>query len=408
MADKDDGLIRLHVYELRIGMCVSRLEAPAEASPFMLDRIVIENHADIQAIQAVCDYVYIDVKYQKSSSGAIPTRNTEARQHLSFARSFNQTAATFQKTGNLIKTVMDDIRFGNQFSVSAVKQAVSECVDQVLENPDTMLLLTQLKNQDEYTAQHSMNVCILSILLGRELGLSVEELNNIGFCGLMHDVGKMKVPLEILNKPGALEDFEMDIMRKHTLYGRNVLMTARNAYPGAVDVAHNHHEHLVGTGYPRGLDKSALSVFTKVVTVVDTYDAITSDRVYQRGKPHLMALGILVKGMNQHYEANYVTQFINCIGFYPQGNLVELSTGELGIIVEQNKTDRLKPKILLIQDHNKKPVEERLLDLALNPCDATGKRYAVKQVARAQDYGIDLAKYCRDGKFTQDYPLVSH
>lgn len=407
MVNKDDGLIRLHVYELRIGMCVCRLDAPVADSPFLLDRIVIESHADIQAIQAICDYVYIDVHYQKTFSGAIPTRNTEARQHLSFARSFNQTANTFQRTGNLIKTVMDDIRFGNQFSVSAVKQAVSECVDKVLADPDTMLLLTQLKDQDQYTAQHSMNVCILSILLGRELNFSVEELNKLGFCGLMHDVGKMKIPLEILNKPGILEDYEMDIMRKHTLYGRNVLMSARNVYPGAVDVAYDHHEHLSGTGYPRGVNKTSLSVFTKVVAVVDTYDAITSDRVYQRGKPHLTALGILVKGMNSHYEANYVTQFINCIGFYPQGNLVELSSGELGIVVEQNKVDRLKPKILIIQDENKNPIEEKILDLSLNALDSTGKRYGVKQVVRAQDYNVDLEKFRQAGKFTKDYAAVN-
>ncbi|WP_446808211.1 HD-GYP domain-containing protein [Methylomonas sp. 2BW1-5-20] len=378
-----------------------------EDSPFALDRIVIENHADIQAIQAICDYVYIDVKYQKYFSGAIPTKNTEAKKHLGFSRSFNQTANTFQRTGNLIKTVLDDIRFGNQFSVSAVKQAVSECVDKVLENPDTMLLLTQLKDQDQYTAQHCMNVCILSILLGRELNFSVEDLNKLGFCGLMHDVGKMKVPLEILNKPGALEDYEMDIMRKHTIYGRNVLMSARDVYPGAVDVAYDHHEHLAGTGYPRGLNKTTLSVFTKMVAVVDSYDAITSDRVYQRGKPHLMALGILVKGMSHHYEANYVTQFINCIGFYPQGNLVELSTGEIGIVVEQNKVDRLKPKILLIQDKNKSPMEEKILDLSLNVSDTDGKRYGVKQVVRAQDYGVDLAKYYQEGKFTKEYAVVS-
>ncbi|WP_171697603.1 HD-GYP domain-containing protein [Methylomonas sp. BW4-1] len=406
MADKEDGILRIHVYELRVGMCVSRLEAPTADSPFLLDRIVIESHADIQAIQAICDYVYIDVKYQKSFSGAIPTRNTEARKHLSFARSFNQTANTFQRTGNLIKTVMDDIRFGNQFSVSAVKQAVSECVDKVLENPDTMLLLTQIKDQDQYTAQHSMNVCILSILLGRELNFSMEDLNKVGFCGLMHDVGKMKVPLEILNKPGSLEDYEMDIMRKHTLYGRNVLMSARNVYPGAVDVAYDHHEHLAGTGYPRGLNKTTLSIFTKLVAVVDTYDAITSDRVYQRGKPHLMALGILVKGMGQQFEANYVTQFINCIGFYPQGNLVELSSGEIGLIVEQNKADRLKPKILLIQDGNKNLIEEKILDLSLNIADASGKRYGVKQVIRPQDCGVDLAKYYQDGKFTKEYAVV--
>jgi hypothetical protein len=143
-----------------------------------------------------------------------------------------------------------------------------------------------------------------------------------------------------------------------------------------------------------------------MVAVVDTYDAITSDRVYQRGKPHLMALGILVKGMNHQFEANYVTQFINCIGFYPQGNLVELSSGEIGLIVEQNKADRLKPKILLIQDGNKNPIEEKILDLSLNIADASGKRYGVKQVIRPQDCGVDLAKYYQDGKFTKEYAVV--
>ena len=147
-------------------------------------------------------------------------------------------------------------------------------------------------------------------------------------------------------------------------------------------------------------------MFTKLVAVVDTYDAITSDRVYQRGKPHLVALGILVKGMNSHYEANFVTQFINCVGFYPQGNVVELSTGEVGIIVEQNKVDRLKPKILLVQDENKSPIDGKILDLAVNTLDENGKRYAVKQVVRAQDYGIDLKKFYDDGKFTQEYSVV--
>ncbi|MDT4329954.1 HD-GYP domain-containing protein [Methylomonas sp. MED-D] len=396
----------MHVYELRVGMCVCELEAPKGENPFMLDRIVIESHADIQAIQAVCDYVYIDVKFQKDHTGAIPTRSTEARKQLSFARSFEQTAVTFQRVGNLIKTVLDDIRFGNQFNTEAVKQAVAECVDQVLEHPETMLLLTQLKDQDQYTAQHCMNVCILAILLGRELKYSVEDLNKIGFCGLMHDVGKMKVPLEILNKPGKLDKFELDIMRNHTVYGRNVLMSARGAFPGAVDVAHNHHEQLNGGGYPRGLDKSALSDFTKMVAVVDTYDAMTSDRVYQHGQPHLIALGTLVKGMSQRYEAHYVTHFINCIGFYPQGNAVELSSGEIGIVVEQNKVDRLKPKILIVKDSQRSDIEPRLLDLAKPVADPQGNRYAVKQVVRAKDYRLDLNEYYRDGLFVKDYAIV--
>lgn len=387
-------------------MRVSRFETLNNQSPFLLEVIDIKTQADIQVIQKVCDYVFIDVKWQKEQHGYIPTRESESLKQLSFARSFNQTANTFQQTGALIKTVFDDIRFGNQFSVETVKEAVAQCVEQVLENADAMLLLTQLKNQDEYTAQHSMNVCILSILLGRALKLNRVELNNLGLSGLLHDIGKMKVPLEILNKPGKLEADEMSVMRNHTVYGRNVLMSARGLFPGAVDVAYGHHEQLVGGGYPRGVDSTALSNFTKIVAVVDAYDAITSDRVYQRGKPHLIALGILTKGMNEHFESQYVTQFINCIGFYPQGNLVEFSNGEVGLVVEQNKTDRLKPKVLMILDAAKQPVETKILDLALKSVDAQNQAYRIKQIIRAQDYGLDLKKLHEEGGFTKVYPAL--
>ncbi len=406
MPKRKNGIIRIHVYELRIGMCVCRLETAEQESPFLFDQFDIKTQADIQAIQAVCDYVFIDVKRQKELYGAIPTRNTDPKKQLSFARSLEQSASTYQHTGNLIKTVMNDIRFGNQLSVKEIKEAASQCVGKVLENSDAMLLLTQLKHQDKYTAQHSLNVCMLAILLGRELKFSIEELNNIGLCDLLQDIGKMKVPLEILNKPGKLAGDELEIMRKHAQFGRDILMAAPNIDQDAVNVAYGHHEHLAGTGYPRGIDKTGLSIFTKIVAVVDAYDAITSDRVYQKGRSHLMALDILVKGMNTEFEADFVIQFINCIGYYPQGNLVELSSGEIGIVAEQNKSDLLKPKVLLILDENKKTMNGRILDLALDVSDMNKVPYEIKQIVRPQDYDVDLIKFYDDGKFTQNYPAI--
>lgn len=405
MPKRKNGITRIHVYELRIGMCVCRLETPEKESPFLFDQFDIKTQADIQAIQAVCDYVFIDVNRQRNY-GDIQTGKVTPKKQLSFARSLEQSARTYQQTGDLIKNVMDDIRFGNQLSVKAIKEAASQCVDKVLENSDAMLLLTQLKHQDRYTAQHSLNVCILAVLLGRELKFSIEELNNIGLCALLHDIGKMKVPLEILNKPGELAGDELEIMRKHPEFGLDILMAAPNIDQVAVDVAYGHHEHLAGTGYPRGVGKTELSIFTKIVSVVDAYDAITSDRVYQKGRSHLMALDILVKGMNTEFEASLVKQFINCIGYYPQGNLVELSSGEIGIVVEQNKSDWLKPKILIILDENKKNMNERILDLASDVSDMNGAPYKIQEVVRPQDYNINLIKFYHDGKFTQNYPVI--
>lgn len=400
------GLTRIHVYELRIGMMVCRVETINNESPFFFDRLHIKTQADIQAVQSICDYVYIDASWQKKFTGAVPTRNSDAIQQLRFSRSFSQAALSVKSTTHLIKTAMDDIRFGNPLNVEAIKDAVSGCVDNILENPDAMLLLTQLKERDEYTSQHSMNVCILSVLLGRELMLTPNELNQLGLCGLMHDIGKAKVPLEILNKPGELNDTELVAMRKHTIYGRDVLMSARNIYPGTVDVAFSHHEHVNGKGYPRGLSDTGLSMFTKIVAVVDAYDAITSSRCYKDGTNHLVAIGILVKSMNSHFESAYVTKFINCIGFYPQGNLVELSTGELAVVVEQNKKDRLKPKLLLLRDKHKSNCQEKIIDLAVNPVDEDGNPYKIIQIASAQEYGINLREYVENGTFTKAHPMA--
>ncbi len=388
-------------------MRVTRLETLDNKSPFLLDIIDLKTQADIQAVQKICDYVDIDVKWQKYQHGNIPTKSSDALKQLSFSRSFKQTANVFQGTTVLIKSVLDDIRFGNQFSVKAVREVVSQCVDQVLENSDAMLLLTQIKDKDEYTAQHSMNVCVMAILLAKELNYSVSDLNKIGECGLLHDVGKMKVPLEILNKPGKLDDSEKVVMQNHATYGRDVLISARSVFPGAVDVAYGHHEMLDGTGYPRGLDDAAISDFTRLITIVDTYDAITSDRVYQRGKPHLDALRILTKEMHVHFDSSYVTKFINCVGFYPQGNIVELSSGDVGIVVEQNKKDRLKPKILLLLDKDKKEIKKRILDLGSNLQDSSGQPYRIKQIIRPQDSTIDLRRLYEEGAFTQGYPSVA-
>ena len=406
MSKRKKGIIRIHVYELRIGMCVCRLETSEKKPPFLFDRFDIKTQADIQAIQAVCDYVFIDSQRQHESTAVIAAGKADSRKQLNLVRSFEQSARTYQQTGNLIKTVMDDIRFGSPLSVKAVKEAAAQCVDKVLENSDAMLLLTQLKYQNKYTAQHSLNVCILAILLGRELKFSVEELNNIGLCALLHDIGKMKVPIEILNKPGKLDGDELEIMRRHVEFGRDILLAAPNIVRDAVDVAYCHHEHFAGTGYPRGIDRTELSTFSKIVAVADAYDAITSDRVYQKGRPHVMALDILIKGMNVEFEADFVIQFINCIGYYPQGNLVELSSGEIGIVVEQNKNDRLKPTVLLLLDENKKAVNGRILDLALALTDINKVPYEIKQIVHAQDYGIDLLKFYDEGKFSQNYPPV--
>lgn len=391
MGNKD---LKIHVYELKVGMFISGLDIPWEDSPFLLQGFDLKNASDIKAVQAVCEYVTIDPERQKNIHGAIPTAASSTQHQISFAKAFDQSAATYEKTSDLVKDVMHDVRFGNQLNVESVKTAVSECVDSVLQNANAMLLLTQLKNQDEYTSQHSLNVCILAIMMGIYKGYSVAELNNLGICGMLHDIGKMKVPIEVLNKPGKLDANELKIMQRHSEFGRDILISARGVFPGAVDVAYTHHERLDGTGYPRSINDASITPNTRIISVVDTYDAITSDRVYNKGRLHLEAIAILTKARGTHFDEKLVLEFIDCIGIYPVGNLVELSNGEVAVVIEKNIKNRTRPKIILLLDKLKQACPRTVVDLQ----NDEGRK--IYKVLHPKEYGLDLNQIQAEGGFS--------
>jgi HD-GYP domain-containing protein (c-di-GMP phosphodiesterase class II) len=390
---KSNGM-RIHVNELRLGMYISELDIPWEKSPFKAHGFFVLNREELVEIHKCSTYVCIDVEKQKRQIGAIPTKLTHERDRVAFHKAFGKAAESYQKTHHLVKNVMEDIRFGHQLNTKVVKEAVSECVDKVLDNPDTMHLLTQLKNMDEYTSQHSLNVCILSILLGKHLKFSATDLNKLGLCGLLHDMGKSKIPLEILNKEGALLEHELLVMRRHAEFGRDILLATPDVDQECIEVAYAHHERLNGTGYPRALQSPHISTFTKIVTIADTYDAITSDRVYQQGRLHLDAIKILAQGRNTEFDNHLVIKFADCIGIYPVGNPVEMTNGEVGMIIETNLANKLKPKVLLLLDAQKNPRKEKLIDMA-DPAlvDGKGGAYQLGKVIKQGAYGLNLRQY---------------
>jgi HD-GYP domain-containing protein (c-di-GMP phosphodiesterase class II) len=268
----------------------------------------------------------------------------------------------------------------------------------VLNAPDALMLMTQLKNRDEYTAQHSMNVCIFSIALGRQINLSLDELNNLGLCGMMHDMGKMQVPLEVLNKPGRLTAEELTVMQSHTTKGWKILLNTQGMYAGAVDVAYSHHERLDGKGYPRQLKAEQITPYTRIVAIADAYDAISSDRVYKKGQTHLEAIKILTEASSTgHLDSGLAMKFIECLGIYPAGCLVELSSGEVGMVIEVNPKAKLKPKVLMLLDKNKQHCNHYIADLAFLGQNVDGQQFSIKKIMRADDCGVDLLKYYQSG-----------
>jgi HD-GYP domain-containing protein (c-di-GMP phosphodiesterase class II) len=399
--------MKIDVNDLQVGMYVSKLDRPWLETTFLFQGFELKNQADIEAVRQQCNYVFVDVTRQHSrlraeshdtpySKGWLENRKPPQK-GSSFEKEIKHASNIHQKASTLIKSFMDEVRLGNTINVQIARETVSECVNSILQSPDALLWMTQLKNRDLYTSQHSMNVCILSIALGRHLNLPVQELNNLGLCGMMHDMGKMRVPLEILNKPGRLIPEELKIMQSHAELGWKLLMSSSGMYSGAIDVAYTHHERLDGTGYPRKLTSEQITPFTRMVAIVDMYDAITSDRVYQRGQSHLDAINIMIKAGDSHLDSALTYKFIQCLGIYPPGSIVEMNNGEVAIVVEVNPKQKIRPKIILLLDENKKHRKHRIVDLAKMDLDATGKSYTIKQIIRGETYGIDLTQFYQSG-----------
>jgi HD-GYP domain-containing protein (c-di-GMP phosphodiesterase class II) len=395
-------LTKINVEDLKVGMYVSKLDKPWLESNFLFQGFELKNQADINAVSEQCKFVFIDVNKQNKAHLFEPKDTPYSKGWLdnktheklsSFEKEIERAEVVYQETSNLVRSFMEDMYLGKSITVEIAKKAVANCVDSILSSPDALLWMTQLKKRDLYTSQHSMNVCILAIALGRQINLSVAELNNVGLCGMMHDMGKMRVPLDILNKPGKLEPDELKTMQTHAELGWKLLQTSSGMYGGAIDVAHSHHERLDGTGYPRKLSAERITPQTRIVAIVDMYDAITSDRVYQKGRTHLEAINIMTKMCGTHLDSGLTYKFIECLGIYPPGSIIEMSNGEIAIVIEANQKKRLKPKIILLLDEHKKPRPERMVDLSKIDLDSSSQEYRIVKTVKPEEYGIDLNKY---------------
>jgi len=395
--------MKIDVTQLTIGMYVTELDRPWTETSFLFQGFRIRQQQEIRLLAQVCKHVWVDsrrsvgVKQQVIENHAQSPELQPIVAKVEFNQEMQQASPVWHKALEESLRLLDAVRLGHELDVSAVKAVVSECVQSILRNPAAMLWLARIKNSDHYTAEHSLRVSILAIALGRELGLAEYQLEQVGVCGMLHDVGKIKVPNEILNKPGALTAEELRIMQSHANEGRRLLMSNQQVTPATVDVAYSHHERLDGKGYPRGLDAPKIPYFAKIIAVVDAYDAINSDRVYSKGKSSLESLRILLEAVNSHFDEEIVGHFVRLIGIYPAGEIVELSNGEVGIIIGCSTTSKLKPKIMRVLNANKKTCEERVIDLATTSVDANGKPLRVKEVHGSGAFGIDIDAYRRKG-----------
>jgi putative nucleotidyltransferase with HDIG domain len=375
-------------------MRVIELDRPWVESPFTVHGFLITSKEEIEKLQRSCAYVYVAASKKQVID---PTGSNLKRQAYTDTQSFQQAIpqakSAHRQAKSVVKGFLKNIRLGQSFETSVAKKAVKQCVNCVIANQDAMLWLGLLKDVDEYTARHSLNVGLLSIILGRAEGLAPADLETVGLCGMLHDMGKSKIPLEILNKEGAFSDTEFEVMKTHTTLGFNILSEKPDLVEEIANVAHSHHERLNGKGYPRALPASSISYFSRIVAIADAYDAITSKRVYSPSKTSLEGLRILIGAKGSHFDPDLVDKFVQCIGIYPAGSVAELSSGEIAIVLPSPLERRDSPNVLIIKDRSKKSCTPRTVDLSSETAEDPSSRLKIRHLLSDDAFGIDVAKY---------------
>ncbi len=393
-----DSIQRSHqfkvpVAELEIGMYVSKLDRPWLESLFLFQGFLLETLDDIYEVQEVCEYVYIDVieKTSRSTSGSGNTNNKAQRiQKVTVKSELPKAREIYSKAREDVGLILKGIKYGQEIDLEQTSSVVKQCVDSILRNEQAMVCLSQLEKTDQLLAEHSLCSCIISISFGKHLNMLDFELENLGLCALLHDIGQVKIPEKVLKKKSPLSTEEVKLLQKHTEYGRQMLMSLSSIHPGVVDMAYSHHERIDGKGYPRGIKGDKIPHFAKIIAIADAYTDMTMGHPRRQPKTSLEALRILFEFRNRQYESELVIDFIQLMGVYPPGNIVEMTDGEVGIILSADSRYKLRPEVLLILDQFKQPQPPQAVDLKTLALDFFGKPYVVKAIHPNGAYGIDV------------------
>jgi len=350
----------IRIDQLRLGMHLHSLGGPWLDHPFWKTRFVLGDPADLAKLRAsgVRECVIdtsrgLDVEVQAQPqvpAAAPPQLHAPTPRPAALPTRLEEEAAVAQRLCALardsVSSLHDEARLGRALDVEGCVPLVDEIASSMQRNAGAMLGLARLKTHDDYTFMHSVAVCTLMVVLGRRMGLGEEQVREAGLAGLLHDMGKARIPLELLNKPGKLTPAEYGQVRDHARLGHDMLLQSGSASPMALDVCLHHHERPDGQGYPEGLSGEAFSLHARMAAVCDVYDAITSIRPYKEGWLPADSIARMAEWTRAgKFDAAVFRAFIDCVGIYPVGSLVRLASERLAVVVEHDPTAPLAPRV---------------------------------------------------------------
>lgn len=387
--------LTIPVANLEVGMYVSELDKPWDETPFLIQGFYIRNFHDIEEVSNHCNHVTIDTLFFSKS----PPTPHDLINSLPDKQVLGAAQATHTRVQSLTKNILDEIRLGGRIASEKVTKIVDQCIESILINTDIALLINRMALKNTGLERHSVSTCILAVAFGRHLGYSFGSLDKLGSAALLHDVGMLKLPEDLLDKAYAnttLSDQETEALKNHTTYGRDILM-ANTSLWHAVDIAYTHHENCDGSGFPRGLKESSIPKFSQIVAIIDTYESLTSHWHGSKPISSLDALRAIHKEKDKRFAPKLVQDFIQFIHVYPPGAIVQIQSGDIGVIVKRNETNKHFPVVLLLRDENGKPRKPELVDLATLYQSSKNKTPPIVKMFPTGAFDIDVDSLFKEG-----------
>ena len=390
-------LREIPVEELRMGMYVSKLDRPWTETPFAFQGFVLKNVKQIDVLKQYCRHVFIDPEKEVLAEVARVTAEDLARvrgttvykEVASVEAELPQARAVFTRTTAIVKELSRAVEVGNAIDSSRAQETASQITDSVVRNPDAMALLIKLQEKSGATLSRAVEISVMMTILGRFLQLPRERLEILGMLGLLQDVGKLKLPTELATR-GPITPAEVELYRTHVDHSVEILTNTPALPEGLPGLASLHHERFDGSGYPRGLRGDAIALLGLIAGIVDTFDTLTAPPPFGENMSPANALGVIYKGRGKQFHPALVEQFIQCVGVYPVGSVVELNSGEIAIVIAQNMVRRLQPRIMVVQDAKGNPlIPYKMLDLMKEPKVRPEEPYRIVRTLEYDSVKID-------------------
>lgn len=353
--------------EVEIGMFVSSLDRPWSETPFLFQGFLVRAQKELQQLQEYADHVYIMVPDDEIELRALPadrtpilptTKRLHQRRYeieTGFEEEVLASKGSHTRVSLLVTEIEEIVRRDQELLGQKLSEPIRLMVDSISRNPDAYVWLTRIKHFDSYLYRDALNSSVWAAVFGRRLGLPEKDLQSLAAGTMLMDIGKTALPVELLYKRPRLAPEEWELMKTHVQRGLDMISGSRDLSPDIVAIVRTHHERLNGSGYPDGLKGNQIPLFGQMAGIIDFYVAVTTPRPFAKTISPANAIQMLYEQRNRYFDETLVEQFIRVLGTYPTGSLVELSTGEVGVVVSQNPGARLKPNVMLLLDPSKQP-----------------------------------------------------